>query len=149
MPFQVDNSVLVSSANLAVLRAWLDSCFCFKYHPGENCYYLFCLRKQNIAFTFTSNSSHGRSVIHDSWNVRRRTTLCLACVQALLFGQAKWASPECASEGLRKRELSTLNFQLSLINFHFHPGNPGTLQSVKTVTANVPEIRKVTTAYQV
>ena len=37
------------------------------------------------------------------------------------------------------------SLQPSLINFHFHPGNPGTPQSVKTVTANVPQIRKVTT----
>ena len=35
------------------------------------------------------------------------------------------------------------SLQRSLINFHFHPGNPGTPQSVKTVTANVPQIRKV------
>ena len=34
----------------------------------------------------------------------------------------------------------------SLINFHFHPGNPGTPQSMNTVPANVPPIRKVTTA---
>ena len=33
--------------------------------------------------------------------------------------------------------------------FYFHPGNPRTRQSVKTVTANVPQIRKVTTACQV
>ena len=37
------------------------------------------------------------------------------------------------------------SLQRSLINFHFHPGNPGTPQSVKTVAANVPQIRKVTT----
>ena len=37
----------------------------------------------------------------------------------------------------------------SLINFHFHPGNPGTPQSMKIVTANVRQIRKVTTACQV
>ena len=40
-----------------------------------------------------------------------------------------------------------------LINFHFHPGNPGNPQSVKTVTANVPPtvapIRQVTTVCQV
>ena len=41
------------------------------------------------------------------------------------------------------------SLQRSLINFHFQPGNPGTPQSVKTVTANVPQIRKVTTACQV
>ena len=39
-----------------------------------------------------------------------------------------------------------MSLQRSLINFHFHPGNPGTPQSVKIVTANVPQIRKVTTA---
>ena len=38
--------------------------------------------------------------------------------------------------------------QRSLINFHVHPGNPGTPQSVKIVTANVRQIRKVTTACQ-
>ena len=32
--------------------------------------------------------------------------------------------------------------------FHVNLRNPGKLQSVKTVTANVPEIRKVTTAFQ-
>ena len=41
------------------------------------------------------------------------------------------------------------SLQRSLINFHFHPGNHGTPQSVKTVTANMPQIRKVTTACQV
>ena len=68
--------------------------------------------------------------------------MSLACEQALLFG---WASRECASVRGRGKE----SLQRSLINFHFHPGNPGTLQSVKTVTANVPQIRKVTTACQV
>ena len=72
--------------------------------------------------------------------------LPLACEQALLFGQAKRASRERASEGLRKGELL---LQRSLINSHFHPGNPRTPQSVKIVTANVPQIRKVTTACQV
>ena len=52
-------------------------------------------------------------------------------------------------ENLRARGRGKESLQWSLINFHFHPGNPGTLQSVKTVTANVPQIRKVTTACQV
>ena len=68
----------------------------------------------------------------------------LAYEQALLFGQAKRASRERASEGRGKESL-----QRYLINFYFHPGNPGTPQSVKTVTANVPHIKKVTTACQV
>ena len=35
------------------------------------------------------------------------------------------------------------SLQRSLQNFHFHPAKtPGTTQSVKTVTANVPQIRK-------
>ena len=68
-------------------------------------------------------------------------TVMIACEQALLFGRA---SREHVSEGRGKESL-----QQSLINFHFHPGNPGTPQSEKTVTANVPQIRKVTTACQV
>ena len=42
-----------------------------------------------------------------------------------------------AGTGERKESL-----QRSLINFHFHPGSSGTPQNVKTVTANVPQIRK-------
>ena len=49
--------------------------------------------------------------------------------------------------GVRGRRKESL--QPSLTNFHFHPGTPGTPQSVKTVTANVPQITKVTTACQV
>ena len=52
-------------------------------------------------------------------------------------------------ENARARSRGKESLQRSLINFHFHPGNPGTPQSVKTVTANVPQIRKVTTACQV
>ena len=48
----------------------------------------------------------------------------------------KWAVGE------RKESL-----QWSLINFPFHPRNLRTLQSVKTVTTIVPQIRKVTTAW--
>ena len=47
-------------------------------------------------------------------------------------------------EGERKESL-----QQSLIYFHFPPGNPGTPQSVKTVKANMPQIKTVTTACQV
>ena len=70
-----------------------------------------------------------------------KSSLQLACEQALLFGRA---SRERASEGPKKGELATISHK-----FHFHPGNPGTLQSVKTVTANVPQIRKVKTACQI
>ena len=41
------------------------------------------------------------------------------------------------------------SLQRSLINFYYLPGNPRTPQSVKTVTANVPQIKKVTTPCQV
>ena len=70
--------------------------------------------------------------------------LYLACEKALLFGQAKWASREPASEGLRKGELATISHK-----FSFLPRKPATPQNVKTVTANVSQIRKVTTACQV
>ena len=49
-------------------------------------------------------------------------------------------------ENARARGRGKESLQRSLTNFHFHSGNPGTPQSVKTVTANVPQIRKVTTA---
>ena len=52
-------------------------------------------------------------------------------------------------ENARARGQGRENLQRSLINFHFHAGNPGTQQSVTTVTANMPQIRKVTTACQV
>ena len=75
---------------------------------------------------------------------RRRTAKFIACEQALLFGQAKRASRERASEGPREGELATISYK-----FSFPLRNPGTPQSVKTVTANVPQIRKVTTACEV
>ena len=65
----------------------------------------------------------------------------IACKQALLLGKPR--------ENARARGRGKENLQRSLINFHFHPGNSGILQSVKTVTANVPQIRKVATACQV
>ena len=65
----------------------------------------------------------------------------IACKQALLLGRPR--------ENARARGRGKESLQRSLINFHFHPGNSGTLQSVKTVIANVPQIRKVTTACQV
>ena len=53
-------------------------------------------------------------------------------------------------DGGEKGELATRpGLERSLINLYFHPGNPGTLQSVKTVTTNVQQIRKLITACQV
>ena len=53
-------------------------------------------------------------------------------------------------ENARARGRGKESLQRSLINFQFHPtGNTATPQSVKTVTANVLQIRKVTTACQV
>ena len=52
--------------------------------------------------------------------------------------------------GGEKGELATRpGLERSLINLYFHPGNPGTLQSLKTVTTNVQQIRKLITACQV
>ena len=39
--------------------------------------------------------------------------LCLSLREALLFGQAKWASRERASEGPRKGELATISHKFS------------------------------------
>ena len=52
-------------------------------------------------------------------------------------------------ENARARGRGKESLQRSLINFHFYPGNPRTPQSVKTVTANVPQIKRVTIACQV
>ena len=57
---------------------------------------------------------------------------------------ARRASRERANEGPRKGELATISRKSS-----FPPRNPGTPQRVKIVTANVRQIRKVTTACQV
>ena len=70
----------------------------------------------------------------------------IACEQALVSYLGKRSEPR---ENARARGLGKESLQRSFINFHFHPGNPGTPQGVKMVTANVPQIRKVTTAYQV
>ena len=49
----------------------------------------------------------------------RRESEKLACEQALLFGQAKRASWECASQGPRKGELATISYK-----FSFPPWKP-------------------------
>ena len=60
-----------------------------------------------------------------------------------------WASEARPRENARARGRGKESLQRSLLNFHFHPGNPGTPQSVKTVTANVPQIKKVTSLAQI
>ena len=72
----------------------------------------------------------------------------VACEQALHLGdivKSRRARGDANALAGEKKE----SLHRSFINFHFHPGNPETPQSVKTVTANVPQIRKVTTACQV
>ena len=66
-----------------------------------------------------------------------KSNLSLACEQSLLFGRAKQASRERASEGTRKGELATISHK-----FSFPPRKPRD-------SANVPPIRKVTTACRV
>ena len=46
-----------------------------------------------------------------------------------------WGERSESRENARARGRGKESLQRSLINFHFHPGNPGTPQSVKTVTA--------------
>ena len=57
---------------------------------------------------------------------------------------------ECTRGKTRQRGVGERkqSLQRSLINFHFHPGNPETLQSVKTGTTSAPQISKVTIALQ-
>ena len=52
-------------------------------------------------------------------SVSRVVRFLLACEQALLFGQAKRASQERASKGLRKGELATISYK-----FSFPPRKP-------------------------
>ena len=62
----------------------------------------------------------------------------IACEQALHLGDiVKSRRARSTREEMLKPEAGERkeSVQRSLINFHFHPGNPGTLQSVKTVTA--------------
>ena len=73
--------------------------------------------------------------------------ILIACEQALLFGRVKRVSRERASErrsreGPAKGELASISHK-----FSFPPRKPP--QSVKTVTANVLQIRKVTVFYPV
>ena len=75
--------------------------------------------------------------------------ILIACEHALLFGRVKRVSWERASE--RRSRKGPANGDLPSIShkFSFPPRKPATPQSVKTVTANVLQIRKVTTACQV
>ena len=77
-------------------------------------------------------------------DIERLTSYIIACEQAPYLGKRIEPRENPWARGRGKASL-----QRSLINCHFHPGNPGTPQSVKTVTANVLPIRKVTTACQV
>ena len=75
---------------------------------------------------------------------RRGATLCYAVARTgpreIMYRKIKNA---------RARGRGKESLQQSLKNFHFHPGNPGTPQRLKTVTANVAQIRKMTNACQV
>ena len=62
----------------------------------------------------------------------------LACEQALLFGQAKQASRERASEGPRKGELATISHKFSFLPRKPRNSDP---QRVKTVTVKVPQMK--------
>ena len=102
----------------------------------------FVKTKQN-KFFFNYRLSPDFSLIH---NCCLYIYLTIACEQALVSYLGKRSEPR---ENARARGLGKESLQRSFINFHFHPGNPGTPQGVKMVTANVPQIRKVTTACQV
>ena len=68
----------------------------------------------------------------------------LACEQALLFGQAKRASRERASEGLRKGELATISHK-----FSFPPRKPRDSAKRENCHRKRAADYKVTTACQV
>ena len=51
-----------------------------------------------------------------------------------------WVSEVSLARSRERGGRGKENLQRSLINFHFHLGNPETPQSVKTVTASVPQI---------
>ena len=85
------------------------------------------------------DDDHGESVGHDADKPK----------DSLRASSPIWVSEVSLARTRERGGRGKESLQRSLINFHFHPGNPGTPQSVKTVTANVPQIRKVTTACQV
>ena len=96
---------------------------------------------RNVDKSVWDNTSRARDYEGDREGIPH---IHLACEQALLFGQAKRASQERASEGPRKGELATIFHK-----FSFPPRKSRDSERVKTVTANVPQIRKVTTACKV
>ena len=116
-------------------------------------------RRENLQRSLINFHCHpGRQLFHSRLLDMRQfysqlsATRLIACEQTpylkdiVKSGRARGMRKETQSRATRGRRE---NLQRSLINFHFHPGNPETPQSVKTVTANLPQIRKVTFACQV
>ena len=69
-------------------------------------------------FTFPTDGEYGggifaKSMVGVGRELGKTKVQVLACEQALLFGQAKRASRECASEGPRKGELATISHKFS------------------------------------
>ena len=98
---------------------------------------------------FMHDSGLGSATIWVAMAIRET----LACKKALHLGDIgkskacqrhMWGDAKAWGGG-EKGEL----MPRSLTNFHFYPGNPRTRQSMKTVNANLLQIRKVTTACQV
>ena len=119
-----------------------------KFTQKENSH---CFKKENeifcVVFTYPMKGARGIRKFHIA--VMQRWVKCLMYVQSCCFVNINLRIflPFLLPSPWSLQPASKLS--RSLINFHFHPGNPGTPQSVKTVTANVPQIRKVTTACQV
>ena len=86
---------------------------------------------------------------YDQYTVPDDCSYLTCCCCSLRASSPIWASEASLARTRERGGRGKESLQRSLINFHFHPGNPGTPQSVKIVTANVRQIRKVTTACQV
>ena len=90
-----------------------------------------------LNMVFTGNGVWVRDVTRVAW----QRALHLGDIMKSTHVRGTWEETRKQRAGERKE-----NLQRSLINFHFHPR--ASHQSVKTVTANVPQIRKVTVKFR-
>ena len=118
-----------------------------KFTQKENSH---CFKKENEIFcvVFTYSMKGARKIRKFHIAVMQRWVKSLMYVQSCCFVNINLRI-FCRSCCRRRGRYSLRASSHDLSNFHFHPGSPGTPQSVKIVTANVPQIKKVTTACQV
>ena len=93
--------------------------------------------RSTLNMVFTGNGVWVRDISRVAWE----QALHLGDIKKSRHARGMWEETRKQRAGERKESL-----QRSLINFHFHSRTPH--QSVKTVTVNVPQIRKVTVKFR-